>query len=101
MKRFRLDTLIGFVKGFVTLLVGIFSLNHFCGYGFATGKCMLSGSIALVLVGIATNANSMIQDLLAEHISIADHDFKVGAQVKSTISPEKYQAWTLKKQDSR
>ncbi len=99
MKRFRLDdTLIGFVKGFVTFTCWVFLASIiFAVMGLPQVSVAFSGSIALVLVGIATNANSMIQDLLAGIFLIADHDFKVGAQVKINNISGKVSSLDIKK----
>lgn len=86
MKRFRLDaTVISFVIGFMTFACWVFLISIvFSILGFPQISIAFSGSIALVIVGVATNANSMIQDLLAGIFLIADPDFKVGARVKVT-----------------
>ncbi len=84
MQKFHLDeALIGFVKGFFTFACWVFLVAIiFAVMGLPQISVAFSGSIALVLVGVASNANSMIQDLLAGVFLIADHDFKVGAQIK-------------------
>ena len=84
MKKFHLDeALIGFVKGFITFACWVFLVAIiFAVMGLPQISVAFSGSIALILVGVASNANSMIQDLLAGIFLIADHDFTVGAKVK-------------------
>lgn len=84
MRRMRLDeTLISFVNAFLMFALWVFLISLvFSVLGFPQISVAFSGSIALILVGVASNANSMIQDLLAGIFLIADPDFKVGAVVK-------------------
>lgn len=83
MERLRLDkAIIGFVQAFITFACWVFLIAVvFAVMGFPQISIAFSGSIALILVGIATNANSMIQDILAGIFLIADPDFVVGAKV--------------------
>lgn len=84
MRRFRLEeTVIGFVQAFITFACWVFLISIiFALMGFPQISIAFSGSIALILVGIASNANSLIQDLLAGIFLIADPDFKVGVRIK-------------------
>jgi len=84
MNRMRLDTtIISFTTAFITFTLWVFLISLlFSILGFPQISVAFSGSIALILVGIASNANSLIQDLLAGIFLIADTDFKVGAEVK-------------------
>lgn len=84
MQRFRLEAgVIGFVQAFITFACWVLLISVvFAVLGLPQISVAFSGSIALILVGVASNANSMIQDLLAGIFLIADPDFKVGAEVK-------------------
>ena len=84
MRRFQLEAgIIGFVQAFLTFACWVFLISIvFAVLGLPHISVAFSGSIALILVGIASNANSMIQDILAGIFLIADPDFKVGAHVK-------------------
>lgn len=84
LRRLRLDdTLISFVNAFLTFACWVFLISIvFSILGFPQISVAFSGSIALILVGVASNANSMIQDLLAGIFLIADPDFKIGSYVK-------------------
>lgn len=84
MTRMRLDaTIISFTNAFITFAMWVFLISIlFSVLGFPQISLAFSGSIALVLVGVASNANSLIQDLLAGLFLIADSDFKVGCEVK-------------------
>ena len=84
MQRFKLEAgIIGFVQAFITFACWVLLISIvFAVLGFPQISVAFSGSIALILVGVASNANSMIQDLLAGVFLLADPDFKVGAQVK-------------------
>lgn len=87
----RLDrTLISFVGAFVSFAAWVFLISLiFSVLGFPQISIAFSGSIALIILGIASNANSMIQDLLAGIFLIADPDFMVGKFVRvTTISGE-------------
>lgn len=83
MHRLRLEEdIIGYIQAFLTFACWVFLISViFAIMGFPQISVAFSGSIALILVGVASNANSMIQDLLAGIFLIADPDFKVGAQV--------------------
>jgi len=84
MHRFHLEPgIIGFVQAFLTFACWVFMISIvFAVLGLPHISVAFSGSIALILVGIASNANSMTQDILAGIFLIADTDFKVGARVK-------------------
>lgn len=84
LHRFRLEAgIIGFVQAFLSFACWVFLISIvFAVLGLPHISVAFSGSIALILVGIASNANNLIQDILAGIFLIADQDFKVGAHVK-------------------
>lgn len=84
LHRFRLEAgIVGFVQAFLSFACWVFLISIvFAVLGLPQISVAFSGSIALILVGIASNANNLIQDILAGIFLIADQDFKVGAHVK-------------------
>ncbi len=77
------QTIVHFVAASLSFACWVFLVSLiFSVLGFPQISLAFSGSIALVIVGIATNANSVIQDLLAGLFLLADPDFKVGCRVR-------------------
>ncbi len=80
----RLDrALIQFVSTFLAFAGWVFLISLiFSILGFPQLSLAFSGSIALVLLGVATNATNLIQDLLAGIFLIAEPDFTVGRKIR-------------------
>jgi len=80
----RLDkALVQFVTTFIAFAGWVFLISLiFSVLGFPQLSIAFSGSIALILLGIASNANHLIQDLLAGIFLIAEPDFTVGQRVR-------------------
>ncbi|NMA61348.1 MAG: mechanosensitive ion channel family protein [Firmicutes bacterium] len=76
-------TLISFVSTFVKFVCWVFLIaTVFSVLGFSQISLAFSGSIALVIMGVATNANSLVQDLLSGLFLLAEPDFKEGSVIR-------------------
>lgn len=76
-------TLISFVTAFVKFVCWVFLIaTVFSILGFTQISLAFSGSIALVIMGVATNANSLVQDLLSGLFLLAEPDFKEGSIIR-------------------
>lgn len=76
-------TLISFVSTFVKFACWVFLIaTVFSVLGFSQISLAFSGSIALVIMGVATNANSLVQDLLSGLFLLAEPDFKEGRTIR-------------------
>lgn len=76
-------TLISFVTTFVKFVCWVFLIaTVFSILGFSQISLAFSGSIALVIMGVATNANSLVQDLLSGLFLLAEPDFKEGRAIR-------------------
>ncbi len=80
----RLDkALVQFVTTFIAFAGWVFLISlMFSVLGFPQLSLAFSGSIALILMGVASNATHLIQDLLAGIFLIAEPDFTVGQRVR-------------------
>lgn len=77
------QTLVSFVTTFVKFACWVFLIaTVFSILGFSQISLAFSGSIALVIMGVATNANSLVQDLLSGLFLLAEPDFKEGRQIR-------------------
>ena len=77
------QTLITFVTTFVKFACWVFLIaTVFSILGFSQISLAFSGSIALVIMGVATNANSLVQDLLSGLFLLAEPDFKEGRSIR-------------------
>lgn len=75
-------TLISFVTTFIKFAGWVFLIaTVFSILGFSQISLAFSGSIALVIMGVATNANSLVQDLLSGLFLLAEPDFKEGRAI--------------------
>lgn len=76
-------TLISFVVTFVKFVCWVFLISLvFSILGFSQISLAFSGSVALVIMGVASNANSLVQDLLAGIFLLAEPEFKEGKTVR-------------------
>lgn len=76
-------TLISFVITFVKFVCWVFLISFvFSILGFSQISLAFSGSVALVIMGVASNANSLVQDLLAGIFLLAEPEFKEGKMVR-------------------
>lgn len=91
-------TLIQFVTTFIAFACWVFLISLvFSVLGFTQISLAFSGSIALVIMGVASNAGNLVQDLLAGIFLIAEPDFKVGQQVRLNTITGKIVGLDIKK----
>lgn len=75
--------LLSFINAFLGFACWVFIISlSFSILGFPSISLAFSGSIALIIVGVASNASSLIQDLLAGIFLIAEPEFTIGTKVR-------------------
>lgn len=75
--------LISFVNAFIGFSCWVFVISVvFAILGFPHISVAFSGSIALVIIGLTSSANLLVQDILAGVFLIAEPEFTVGRTVR-------------------